>query len=39
MGQKSYKPQTLNEKLKLYVDVKKGKDPDEKDKKLQRSCV
>jgi hypothetical protein len=33
------KPQTLNEKLKLYVDVKEGKDPDEKDKKLQRSCV
>jgi hypothetical protein len=29
------KPQTFNEKLKLYVDVKKGKDPDEKDKKLQ----
>ena len=33
------KPQTLNEKLKLYVDVKERKDPDEKDKKLQRSCV
>jgi hypothetical protein len=26
------KPQTLNEKLKLYVDVKERKDPDEKDK-------
>ena len=33
------KPQTLSEKLKLYIDVKEGKDPDEKDKKLQRSCV
>lgn len=33
------KPQTLNEKLKLYVDIKEGKDPNEKDKKLQRSCV
>jgi len=28
------KPQTFNEKLKLYVDVKEGKDPDKKDKKL-----
>ena len=33
------KPQTLSEKLKLYIDVKEGKDPGEKDKKLQRSCV
>ncbi|CAG8638814.1 13991_t:CDS:2 [Cetraspora pellucida] len=30
---------TLNEKLKLYIDVKEGKDFNEKDKKLQRSCV
>lgn len=33
------KPQKLGEKLKLYTDVKVGKDLDEKDKKLQRSCV
>ena len=32
------KPQTLSEKLKLYIDVKEGK-AGEKDKKLQRSCV
>ncbi|CAG8725018.1 20824_t:CDS:2, partial [Cetraspora pellucida] len=33
------KPYTLNEKLKLYIDVKEKKDFNKKDKKLQRSCV
>ncbi|CAG8632294.1 10374_t:CDS:2, partial [Gigaspora rosea] len=33
------KPYTLNEKLKLYTDIKEGKDLNEKDKKLRRSCV
>ena len=33
------KSQTLNEKLKLYADVKEGKDPKEEDKKLRKSCV
>ena len=33
------KPQTLSEKLKLHIDVKEEKDSDEKDKKLQRSCI
>ena len=33
------KPYIFNEKLKLYTDIKEGKDLNEKDKKLQRSCV
>ncbi|CAG8531374.1 3271_t:CDS:2 [Cetraspora pellucida] len=33
------KPHTLNEKLKLYINVKEGKYFNKKNKKLQRSCV